>query len=42
MDCVGGYTEHSLVCSFIEARKRFGQYNRLESTELHLHGVTGM
>lgn len=36
MDCVGGYTEHSLVCSFIEARKRF------ESTELHLHGVTGM
>jgi len=28
MDDVGGYTEHSLVFSFIEARKRCGGYNR--------------
>ncbi len=40
-DFFGGYTEHPLVFSFMNARKQCGWYNRFPSTELHLHGVTG-
>ena len=42
MNCVGGYTGHSLVFSFVKVRKPCRRYDRFKSTELHLHGVTGM
>ena len=42
MDFVNRYTGHSLVFSFMKARKQYGWHNRFPFTELHSHGVTGM